>query len=89
MSTNENIVSLENSNEGFDKCPFCGDYPEVTNLGTFLDIECCASMSFQKSDVLGGDVWRSNNMIEGTHMYEYKIEKIIHDHCKAIWNRRV
>ena len=33
-------------------CPVCGDQPEVSSSGTCIDIECCVSMSRQKSDYL-------------------------------------
>lgn len=36
----------------FRACPFCGGRPAVRTKGSCIDIECCASMSIQKSDHL-------------------------------------
>lgn len=33
-------------------CPFCGEQPDVSFLGSYIDIECCCSMSAQKSDIV-------------------------------------
>jgi len=33
-------------------CPFCGEQPEIETIGTFIEINCCVSMSRQKSDYL-------------------------------------
>jgi len=33
-------------------CPFCGDQPDLETDGTFIEINCCVSMSRQKSDYL-------------------------------------
>ena len=33
-------------------CPFCGEQPEISSIGTFIEIDCCCSMSVQKCDHL-------------------------------------
>lgn len=33
-------------------CPMCGEQPNVETLGTWIEINCCVSMSRQKCDYL-------------------------------------
>ena len=44
-------------------CPFCGEDPELETEGTWIEINCCVSMSRQKSDYLSieeRDSWNSD-----------------------------
>lgn len=70
----------------FRVCPHCGDQPDVSTTGTFVDVECCASMSFQKSDMLTLQERQTWN----AHTYHYhpvaedKVLRIV----AALWNKR-
>ena len=83
------LKSITNTNEGFDNCPFCGGKPDVTNIGTFIDIECCASMSLQKSDMMEYEVRQKEDMGDDPPMFRYEIEKELLDEARKIYNTRV
>lgn len=74
---------------GFKGCPFCGDIPEVSNAGTFIEIDCCVSMSFQKSDILDEKFGkRFFQLNPETLRFDAKIEQIVLDYAKEQWNTR-
>lgn len=74
--------------EGFIGCPFCGAIPEVCNAGSCLDIDCCVSMSFQKSDIIDEKIGRRIPLNMETLRYEDHIEQIIVDYARECWNTR-
>lgn len=72
--------------EELKSCPFCGEKPELQTMGTFIDIECCASMSFQKSDYM--DMCSRRKWIESESAYEPEVEAMVLKQVAAIWNTR-
>lgn len=78
-------------------CPICGEVPGIETEGSFIDIECCVSMSRQKSDVLehmlyeSGDLRRWVDIPRDKETYEFLDgweEKIIDYAIDNFWNER-
>lgn len=67
-------------------CPFCSNEPELSTRGSFIDIDCCVSMSLQKSDVLTMEErdTLSTDQIHFSDEAEAKALKYIAD----LWNHR-
>ena len=68
-------------------CPFCGEQPEISSFGTCIDIDCCCSMTLQKSDHL---------TLEERETFSYETYKYSDEaECKAMtvaikcWNTRI
>ena len=80
---------MSSLSEGFKGCPFCGDIPEVSNDGTCLDIDCCVSMSFQKSDIFDEKYGKRFDLNMETLKYDPELEQDAIDYAKEIWNTRV
>ena len=70
----------------FRGCPHCGDDPDVTTLGSCVDVECCASMSFQKSDVLTLEERRTWNDV--AYLYSPEAEDKVLNIVSVLWNKR-
>ena len=68
-------------------CPFCGEIPEVQDLGTTIDFDCCCSMSLQKSDVLTLDERGTFSM--ETFKYSDEAEAKAMAEVVSRWNTRV
>jgi hypothetical protein len=73
-------------------CPFCGEKPKVCIEGSCIDIECCASMSFQKIDLFESREKRHKahetyNL--GTHRYSDEIEEWLLNEVVKMWNIRI
>ena len=67
-------------------CPFCGEQPDVETLGTWVEIMCCASMSFQKCDHLTleeRDTWDDQ-----THKLSPEVEAKVLKIAIDCWNTR-
>lgn len=67
-------------------CPHCGDQPSVSTTGSCIDIECCASMMVQKSDMLTfheRTTW--NNQ---TFLFSPEVEEKALRIAAAMWNKR-
>lgn len=67
-------------------CPFCGKEPEINTDGTWIYIECCVSMSTQKSDHLTIEERNAWNNEKGA--YPKDIEKKCLNEILKDWNRR-
>lgn len=69
-------------------CPFCGEEPEVSNCGTWVYIECCASMGRQKSDYL---TMEERHSIGSPPEYPYakEVEEKVLNLVLKEWNTRV
>lgn len=82
MNSMNGLLMLDN----IKPCPFCGNQPSVTSEGSCIDIECCASMSIQKSDYLDMDERETWNYttLQFSDEVEEKAMKVIVD----MWNRR-
>ncbi len=68
-------------------CPFCGSEPKVYPFGTYIDICCCVSMSFPKSDFLTfaeTATWNQQKCL-----YDEEAEKKVYEETKKLWNTRV
>lgn len=68
-------------------CPFCGEQPEMDTIGTFLEINCCCSMSIQKSDYLTleqRETWDKTQ----DYMYSVEAENICREKMVELWNTR-
>lgn len=75
--------------DGFKGCPFCGDKPEVSNLGTFIEIDCCVSMSFQKSDIFEEKLGQKHFDLDmDTLLYSQELEEVALNYAKENWNTR-
>lgn len=70
----------------FRPCPHCGDDPEISTEGSCIDVECCASMTFQKSDILTMDERRTWN--GDTHIHSPEAEDKALNTVAALWNKR-
>ncbi len=71
---------------GFKSCPFCGESPSIETIGTWIEIDCCASMSIQKSDYLDRDKITWDNK---KHVYDDAAEKKALEVIAGFWNTRV
>ena len=71
-------------------CPFCGNQPTVDTLGSCISIECCVSMSFQKSDHLTMDERgeTSNEYWKKNHLLLPHLEEKVMDVAVSTWNTR-
>ncbi len=67
-------------------CPFCGEQPEINVLGSCIDIDCCCSMSFQKSDYLSME--QRESWSEKTFSYDDGSESIALLNALEQWNER-
>lgn len=78
------VVEIEGVD--FVRCPFCGEFPDIETDGSCIEINCCCSMSFQKSDYLTHeqrDTWSN------THFrYSVNAEKLVLEEAAKAWNRR-
>lgn len=79
---------MSSLSDGFKGCPFCGDIPEVSNEGTFIDIDCCVSMSFQKCDILDDKFDQRFPLNPDTLKHDPELEQVILDYAKEQWNTR-
>lgn len=68
-------------------CPFCGEYPSVSVIGSCIDIECCVSMSIQKCDELTKE--ERNTWSNSTAMHSKEAEAKVLGIISTIWNKRV
>ena len=67
-------------------CPFCGSIPDISTLGTMIDIGCCVTMSIQKCDYLTHeerDTWDHKTMMRAPEV-EAKVWEI----AAKQWNTR-
>ena len=67
-------------------CPFCGEQPDVSVLGTQLEFNCCCSMSFQKSDYLTID--ERGTFSYDTLKYSDEAEDKVMKEAIEEWNTR-
>jgi hypothetical protein len=68
------------------ECPFCGGEPSIETIGSCIDIECCVSLSIQKSDYLTMEErnsWDNDKAVLAPEV-ENKVLKIAID----LWNHR-
>lgn len=68
-------------------CPFCGGKPSLQRRGSCIDIDCCCSMSFQKSDYLTipeRETWSNT-----TYQYSEDAEEKALKKAIGCWNSRV
>lgn len=68
-------------------CPFCGDTPELSTVGSCIDIDCCVSMSLQKCDELSMEERQTYN--PQTVRYSDEAEQKALDMITERWNTRV
>jgi len=68
-------------------CPFCGEKPDIETKGSCIDIECCVSMSRQKSDYLT----KEQRQTTGRDGYSYSddVESYVLDKVVGEWNTRI
>jgi len=85
-SMNENCEST--THDSFKPCPFCGNVPDISSKGTFFDVDCCVSMSFQKSDIVDELLGKRIKLDPNTLKYEDDIENMIFEYVKSKWNTR-
>lgn len=67
-------------------CPFCGNEPSVETIGTWIEVDCCVSMSRQKSDYMTmeeRETWDSDEIVY-SDAAEAKVLKAVRDE----WNTR-
>lgn len=67
-------------------CPICGKQPNVSTLGTCIEIECCVSMSRVKSYYLTleeRETWDTKN-----HTFSDDIERKVINEVADEWNTR-
>lgn len=84
------LEEITNNSKGFKCCPFCGDTPEVSNVGTFIDVECCVSMSIQKSDLMTREEHQTVDFdMDVTYMFPYNMEVKLLNIVRDKWNTRV
>lgn len=69
-------------------CPFCGEKPEVTTLGSHIEIFCCTGYSRQKTDYMSYEERQENDFCYETYLYPPPIEKMILEQVVAEWNTR-
>jgi len=67
-------------------CPICGNIPAYSTVGSYIDIECCVSMSRQKSDYLTSEERGKWN--NSTYCYSQKIEIKVLKIVLEEWNTR-
>lgn len=70
----------------FLPCPHCGGTPEISYRGTCIDVNCCTSLSVQKSDHLDSaqrDTWDPTR-----YMYSEEAEQVATEAIANIWNAR-
>ena len=67
-------------------CPFCGLQPEVHDLGTAIEIDCCCLMSLQKCDVLTLEERETFSM--ETYCYSDDAETKVMGVIISRWNTR-
>jgi hypothetical protein len=67
-------------------CPICGNQPTLMTRGTFIDIECCVSMSRQKSDYMTMEERQTwcNNRLTYSDEAEAKVLALV----TGEWNTR-
>lgn len=70
----------------FSPCPFCGSAPSIQTLGTSIDVECCARMSFQKSDSLTLEERGTFN--SDTLKFSFVAEDKCLKEAAKLWNKR-
>jgi len=68
-------------------CPFCGDKPDVSDEGSCIDVECCASMSRQKCDYLTVEERQTYSF--DTYRHSDEVEMKVYNLVIAEWNSRV
>jgi hypothetical protein len=67
-------------------CPFCGRFPDIQTLGTSIEIECCAIMSFYKSEFLSREERQTWNHDRATYSEDAEEKAFIA--VSKIWNAR-
>ncbi len=84
MSTEDDSVGEP---DRFLGCPHCGKDPTVTTKGSQVYVECCSTLSIQKSDYLDSEERETlnYNKLVYSDEAEAKVLKILRDK----WNRRV
>lgn len=86
MKTDNNTNVPELGSTALLACPFCGDAPELSTIGTYIEIDCCCHMSFQKSDYL--TIEERGRWNDEEHKYEHDVEEKALKIAVAEWNRR-
>jgi hypothetical protein len=71
---------------GLKPCPFCGKEPALNNSPVCIDIECCVSMSLQKSDYL--TLAERNTWSKVAHNYSVDCEEKVLSLAIGNWNTR-
>jgi len=79
--TTENKDNIE-----LKPCPFCGEDPELSTEGACIEIDCCVSMSRQKSDYL--DIHERLQYDNVEHKFTDEVEKKVLDIVLKEWNTR-
>lgn len=67
-------------------CPICGHPPDISTAGSCINIDCCVSMSREKTDYMTIEE-RENTQMENFH-YAPEIEARILAAVVAEWNIR-
>lgn len=67
-------------------CPICGKEPALSDEDAFLHIDCCVSMTRQKSDYLSFD--EIARICPETFRYSYDAEKKAVAGIASEWNQR-
>ena len=73
-------------------CPFCGEDPDISTMGSCIDIECgnCGiSMSEQKCDLMTIDErMQFSDYFMDHHVYPKDVEQRLLLWCANRWNTR-
>jgi len=67
-------------------CPICGEAPQVDREGTWMEISCCVSMSWQKCDYLTME--ERQTWSEITHSRSPEVEDKVFNMMVNHWNTR-
>lgn len=67
-------------------CPFCGDQPDILTEGSCIDIDCCVSMSRQKSDYLTLEQRETRG--KDDYSYSDEVEAFVLNKVVTEWNTR-
>ena len=69
-------------------CPFCGEEPQLETDGTFITIECCISMDYQKSDLIDRERYQQSEWCSDNMRYDDETENLVLKLIAEKWNTR-